>query len=349
MPFVLANPNQYLLVGRDGTLENRGSAVRAYLWPGTVHVLVPSTKLEAAFEFTQETQDGIPLRFKGIVIYRITEPVAAARHFDFASGRGVAEISTLLTHVSLGELRHAVSHMTMEQCIEQRKTTLSGVVRTAIEDTIHGNGSDWGVSLEVAQVAQVFIVDAELRAQLEAEVRNDIKLKSDQSDIRAAEESELTALSSRERVAVQQLAADQDALRRSEALANAQAAADRARLEAETPVALERIAREREVLTAEARLIELRHRVRAAQVEVDLAQPRAEAELRREMLRVEHEPQIMASAAGVLHGSQLSVYGSEAGVLAQVAPFLEMAAAVARRAMASADGVSDTEPSQRPA
>src|SRR5512146_3153631 len=126
MPIVKAGPNQYLLIGRRGKLENRGSAVETFLLPGTIYVLIPSTKQETTFEFTQETKDGIPLRFKGIILYRITDPIAAARLFDFAAG-GVNQIATLLTDVCLGELRHAVSHMTMVQCIEQRKTTLSGV------------------------------------------------------------------------------------------------------------------------------------------------------------------------------------------------------------------------------
>ena len=86
MPVVNAGPDQFLLVGSEGILENRGSAVHAVLRPGSIFVLVPSSKQEAAFEFTQETRDGIPLRFKGIVIFRITDPVAAARQFDFRSG-----------------------------------------------------------------------------------------------------------------------------------------------------------------------------------------------------------------------------------------------------------------------
>ena len=94
------------------------------------------------------------------------------------------QITTLLTHVCYGELRHAVSHMTMVECIEQRKTTLSGVVAAALQATIHSDGDDskeWGIRIEASQVAQVFIVDPTLRQQLEAEVRNEIKLKADQS------------------------------------------------------------------------------------------------------------------------------------------------------------------------
>ena len=62
--------------------------MQAILSPAAIYVLVPSTKQEATFEFTQETKDGIPLRFKGIIIYRITDPLAAARLFDFSAGTG---------------------------------------------------------------------------------------------------------------------------------------------------------------------------------------------------------------------------------------------------------------------
>ena len=190
MPIVKAGPNQYLLIGRQGKLENRGSAIEIFLLPGTIYVLVPSTKQETTFEFTQETKDGIPLRFKGIILYRITNPVAAARLFDFSLTGSVAQINTLLTHICLGELRDAVSHMSMVNCIEQRKTSLTQVVETALQKTIHGadgQTNDWGIEVEAAQVAQVFIVDAELRKQLEAEVRNEIKVKSDQSNINSQE------------------------------------------------------------------------------------------------------------------------------------------------------------------
>jgi hypothetical protein len=110
MSFVRAMPNQYLLAGRGGRLENRGSAVQVFLRPGTVWVLVPRTKQEATFEFTQETRDGIPLRFKGLVVYRITDPIAAARVFELSRGAETGQINALLAHICLGELRCGLPH-----------------------------------------------------------------------------------------------------------------------------------------------------------------------------------------------------------------------------------------------
>ena len=364
MPIVHAGPNEYLLVGRQGKLENRGSAVQAILLPGAIFVLVPSTKQEATFEFTQETKDGIPLRFKGIIIYRITDPLAAARLFDFSAGTGVGQITTLLTHVCLGELRHAVSHMTMVECIEQRKTTLSGVAEATLQATIHDRGSqadDWGVTVEVAQLAQVFIVDTQLRQQLEAEVRNEIKLKSDQSNLHAQEQTRLTEMASQGRVDEQKLASDTENLRRQEELEMAQLARERrmqaenvaterqalrleqerfhAEMEAEQdrvntegPVRLLKITQERDILRDELEMRKLQNQVKAFDVEHELLLPRAQQDMRREMLPLEQAPQIVEAASRVLNGTNLSIYGESGQLLGQLAPVFEILAHAVQQA-----------------
>lgn len=362
MPVVRSGPNEYLLVGRGGRLENRGSAAGGWLWPGTVWVKVPSTKQEATFEFTQETKDGIPLRFKGIVLYRITDPVASATLFDFTVGRvGVLEISKLLTHICLGELRHAVSHMSMNQCIEERKTTLSGVVEAALAELLRGDGAGWGIEVEVARVAQVFIVDQGLREQLEAEVRNEIRLKAGRSDLAAREEVRLAELASDTRVKEQQLAADRETLRRDEELemagvararrveaealatrrlelANmaervaAEQAAEEAKILAEEPVRRLRVAKERELLALELEVRRLQHEVELLVVDTSLARDRARQSMRAEILPLEQAPEIVEAASRVLQGANLSIYGDDAMVLGQLAPVFDLLG----RAVASA-------------
>lgn len=340
MAFVRALPNQYLLAGRGGRLVNLGSAVQVFLWPGTVHLLVPSTKQEAAFEFTQETRDGIPLRFKGIVMYRITDPVAAARVFELERGAETQQINTLLTHICLGELRHTVSHMTMTECIEQRKTTLTNVIVEALDRTIHPTDAneDWGLTLEVAQVAQVFIVDAELRGQLEGEVRNEIKLRSGQSDVRASEELELAEMASRDRLAEQMLTSDREKLRRSEQLFAAEMDAERARIENEAPVRLLRIQQERGVLAEQLEMQGLKNQVRALTVEHDLEQARAEQELRQAILPLEQAPDIVEAAAGMLRGANLSVYGEDNQLIRHIAPVLDAVSHAVERVLAPSAG-----------
>lgn len=360
MPVVRAGPNEYLLIGRRGTLENRGSAVRAVLLPGAIYVLVPGTKQEARFEFTQETKDGIPLRFKGIIIFRVTDPVAAARLFDFEAG-GVNQIATLLTDVCLGELRHAVSHMTMVDCIEQRKTTLSGVAQAAMEATVHAEGNDWGITVEVVQLAQVFIVDSQLRVQLEAEVRNEIKLRSDQSNVRTQEETRLAEMASDGRVQEQKLASDRGNLRRQEELElalvarerrmqaetvaterqklqleqerfQAEMAAEENRVTTEAPVRQLRIATETDLLRQELEMRRLQAEVKTLEVDQELLLPRAQQQLRLKLLPVEQAPQIVESASKVLHGTNLAIYGENAQLLGQLAPVFDVLTQAVRQA-----------------
>jgi hypothetical protein len=370
VPVVKAGPDQFLLVGRKGTLENRGSAVQAFLWPGAVHVLVPATKQEARFEFTQETRDGIPLRFKGIVIFRVSDPVAAARQFSFGGGSGLAQVGAMLTHICLGELRHAVSHMTMVECIEQRKTTLTGVAETALRTAIRdgeGGAADWGIALEVAQVAQVFIVDEELRAQLEAEIRNEIQLKSDQSEIRTREETRLAEMASANRMGEQQLAADQEALKREEAIElarmlrerrrqaeevaseretmrlHAQLEADEDRIASETPVRLLRIARKREVVTQELELRRLQQAITALEVDRNLAEARAVQAMRLEMLPLEQAPELVRAASQVLNGTNLTVYGEDNRLFGQLAPVFDLLASAVGQATQGPRGTPSAE------
>lgn len=367
MPIVRAGPDEYLLIGRSGRLENRGSAVRAFLLPGAIHVVVPASKQEATFEFTQETKDGIPLRFKGIVVYRIVEPIAAARQFDFRHPAGLARIGTLITHVCLGELRHAVSHMTMVECIEERKTTLTQVVVSALEATLQpadDPSSGWGIAIDVAQVAQVFIVDADLRLQLEAEVRDEIKLRSDRSHLQAAEQTDLAEMASRDRVDEERLAADREKLRRDEELEVARLERDRRlavertatrrqelgleleayqasmeseqeKVRAEAPARLLRIETERAILAADLETRRLRNDVHSLEVDHDLLLPRAEQEMRREILPLEQAPRIVEAASSVLRDTNLTVYADEAQLLGRLVPLFDLIGDAVARSTAS--------------
>jgi len=364
MPFVKAGSGEYLLVGKGGTLENKGTAIQTWLRPGSIYIRVPSTKVEAAFEFTQETTDGIPLRFKGIFVYRVTDPMIAARHFDFWQIQdGVAQVTALLTHILLGELRDAVSHLSMAECIEGRKTTLTGVAAGALQTAVAGGGSGeaWGIVIEAAQVAQVFIVDPKLREQLEAQTRNEIRLRAEQSNIHTQQETQLAQMASQTRVDEQQLAKDQEDLRRAEELdlariardrrkaaedlATAQQAmaleqerfaaemaADEARMAAKGPVRLAKIEQERAALAEEIELRTLQTRVRALKVERDLLLARAQQDLRLAILPVEQAPRIVESASHLLQGANLSVYGDDARLLGQLEPIFDLLAHQVRAA-----------------
>jgi hypothetical protein len=332
MRFVKAKPSEYLIVGRHGALTSKGIAGSAMLWPGSTYVMIPSTKQETVFAMTQETKDGIPLRFKGIVVYRVDHPMKAARNFDFSSTAGIERISDMISPVCLGELREVVSHMTMAQCIEQRKTTLTEGIATALGGVVHGRGPDgsdsssegWGVELDVIQVAQVFIVDDDLRRQLEAETRNRIEADSKLSLIHTEDEVKLAVITSERARQLEELETarrrkdiDQEKIQLDQGL-------ERERIEAETPIKLLGVQRKQDVLAQELEMRRLENQVAALRVEGEMLKDRATQELRKEILPLEQVEKIAESLSHTLQGANLSIYGDSSSAVAGVGPVLDL-------------------------
>lgn len=366
MRFVTAHPNEYLVIGSSGKIINRGVGASALIWPGTPYVLLSSTQQESTFEITQESRDGIPLRFKGIVIYRITRPELTVQLFNFSNGEGHLEIQALISHICMGELRAIIASMTMSECIEQRKTTLTDTVASALQQVVQGmqERPGWGITLDVVQIAQVFIVDQELRRQLEAEIRNQIKRESDLSDLRMREELKRAQVASNRRLDQEQLETEKERnqikregdlseLQMREDLKRAQAASERRlkqeelenereriaiaraklglqnefereEIESRKPIQLLSITTRQEIAQADLTLAQITNALHALEVERDMLLARAEQALRKDMLPIEQVPLIAEAAARVWQGTNLSIYGETTPVLATIEPLVDM-------------------------
>lgn len=326
MPFVKSNPNEYLVMGRKGKITNLGHAASAYLWPGSSFVFVPSTQQKTIFEMTQESSDGIPLRFKGIVIFRITDPIIVANRFDFVGNQGMEDIRIMISHVCLGELRAKVSHMTMKECIEQRKTTLTDTVATTVRNMVQGSEGrvGWGIEVDVVQVAQVFIVDDELRRQLEVEVRNQIKANSELSDIQMEESLKLARISSARRIEQESLENERQALkiRQEKQRLNRDFAYEQ--LEAETPLRLAQIEKDKEVLQQQLTHRQVQLEDKKLEIELNLLEKKAVQDLHKDILPLEQMPQITESLSKIFQGANLSIYGENVPLLASLQSLLEL-------------------------
>ncbi|MBN2360192.1 MAG: hypothetical protein JXR83_12140 [Deltaproteobacteria bacterium] len=329
MWFAKAQPNEYLVVARRGLLRNCGVGGRAFMWPGSSSVRVGSTKQEAAFAMTQETRDGIPLRFKGIVIYRVVAPEQTARLFDFVAGSGHGEIQNMLCHVCLGELRALVAGMTMQECIEQRKTTLTGAIARSLAQVVQGQpGGDgqasWGIALDVVQVAQVFIIDDELRGQLEAEVRDQIKAASELSRIRSDDEVKTAQAASARALEQQELASARQRSEIASQKLQLESALQREQLETAAPIRQLKLDQDRALLEQELAVLELETRVKALRAQGDIQQRKAEQELRQAILPQEQVAVIAQALGGMFQGANLAVYGDDARLVGSLAPLVDL-------------------------
>lgn len=323
-----ARPTEFLVVSRGGKLRNLGVGGNAVLWPGTTVVTVPSVKQEACFAMTQESRDGIPLRFKGIVIFRVVDPVAAATFFDFGSDQGLHQLQEIISHVCLGELRDLVSHMSMAECIEQRKSTLTETVSAALRAVAEkGDGLDdihWGIAIDLVQVAQVFIVDDELRTKLEAELRDEVEARSQQSRIEMEQRVELVRLGSERRLAEERLENEREQRRIALEELHLQQAFEREQAESAAPLRQLQLDRDREVAELEIEVRRVLNQLRALEVEGELVGDRARQALEQEILPQKQIPEIAESLASMFQGAHLSLYGSDNQVAQILAPLMDL-------------------------
>jgi hypothetical protein len=223
----------------------------------------------------------------------------------------------------------------MDQCVEQRKTTLTDAVAGALREVIQGRepGGGWGIELDVVQVAQVFVVDPQLRRQLEAEVRNSIKVKSDLSEIRTQEGIKLAQAESERRLKQEELTSERERVTLAREKLRLQRQLERDEIETETPVRLLKIQNQAEVLRQEMDKAGLETQLRQHQVQKDLLLDRAKQDLRKEILPLEQVPSIAASLAQLMQGVNLSVYGSDTNPLASVGPLVDLLSGIVRQSL----------------
>lgn len=335
---VQARPNESLVVARKGELTNLGLGARGIRLPGRTYAVVPSGKEEATFEMTQETRDGIPLRFKGIVIYRVVRPELAARLFDFTEAQGHEQIQSLISQLCMGELRAVAAGLTMQECIEGRKTTLTEAIAESLGRVVAGgDGAEggWGIELDVVQVAQVFLTDQDLRQQLEAEVRDRIRSTSERSRIQTERELRLAEIVSQRELEEEGLKTERLHVELGQEKAQLDAGLERERIEAQAPVRLLKQKHEAEALEHERELREIENAVLGLRVHGQMLQRRAEHELQMQLRELELPADIARALGNLFRGAQLTQVGAGADPLAALTPVL---AGLARRLVPGPSG-----------
>ncbi|QSZ42171.1 hypothetical protein GJV85_08615 [Sulfurimonas aquatica] len=318
MEFVKAKPNEYLVVAKAGNIQSLGVAGSKFIWPGQSSIMIPSTQIEAEFAMTQESKDGIALRFKGIVVYHIDKPEVAAQRFDF-SNDGRAEINHLLANVSLGELRDKVSHMNMQDCINERKTTLKDAIVQELETIT----DTCGIAINVVQVAQVFIVEEDVRQQLEAEVRNKLRANSELSNIKTLEAIEQEDAASKLRLKRDEFEHQKERMkidgeRQELALKN-----KRKEMEDTLPFKLFESEQKMTLMQKKLEVYEFKEKLNLVKAKANLVEEIERNKVRKDILPLEQIPEIAGAVSKMFNGANLSFYNDQSQLMSTISPIID--------------------------
>src|SRR6185436_7155938 len=75
--YVSALPSEYLIVYRGGKLRERVSRQggRCWKWPSDTVAIVPTTLKQVLFRANQITVDNVDVQLRGMVLYRVSDPL----------------------------------------------------------------------------------------------------------------------------------------------------------------------------------------------------------------------------------------------------------------------------------
>ena len=271
---------------------------------------------------TQETKDGISLRFKGIVVYHISNPELSALKFDFSSEKGINEINRIIANVSLGELRDKVSHMSMESCVNERKTTLSQAITQELDKVVQS----WGVEVNVAQVAQVFIVEEDIRRQLESEVRNSLRTSSELFDIKTEEEIFRENAASKLRRKQDEFENEKERMRILYEQKKLELENQQKEMALQTPLKIFEAEQEMISMQKMIEVYELKEKMNALKAKANLAIEIEQNRVRKDMIQIEQLPQIAESVSQMFQGANLTFYKDSSDVMSGVKPMMDILA-----------------------
>lgn len=165
--WVSARPSEHLIVFRKGKLAEAlgGQGGRFFKRPSDTYVLVPTTLKEVVFHANQVTTDFVDVRVRGMVVYRIVDPLRIYPLINFADRVAAeAKLAQMLSDMCRSAAKRLVANLGLDECIRRRR---EGIAAMLAEELSGLATTRWGVEVVTLDVQDVFVQDAELFAAMQ--------------------------------------------------------------------------------------------------------------------------------------------------------------------------------------
>lgn len=257
--FFSARPSEFLVCMRGGEVVRSGQGLSVFKWPWESVAVVPTTVQRIQFTADQVTNEKVGVQVTGLAVYRIAEPLLAAKMLNFSfPERAQEKLERLLGEMFVGATRRLVSNMTVEQCMIERKEGIAAELIREIAPVISGAGQahdsttrGWGVVLDNIEIQDVRILSHAVFANLQAGYRQEqerIARHAELSTRRALQQEDSEA---QRQIALAKLTAENDVRQRRQ---QAEEAHQLAELAAQARVGAARLAQEKAVARGKAEL-----------------------------------------------------------------------------------------------
>merc|ERR1712166_243477 len=237
-----SDPNEWLIVIRDGCQRLAGVGLKAWVSPMETCVTFPSMLTKVSFEAMQTTKEMQGVKVTGFAIFSVLRTEDGPfRYYKYVQGAGQQLAEDNLKRMAESLMRKHVATTALDSVLRGREE-----LREAVKEEMLVTTKGWGVWLETLEIKDVQICSTSLFEDLQAEYRQDTHVRAEQirlqsskilAEQRAAHDEGMAILNSETALAQAKAQTDErttrDKLEGDAMLARSQAAAERAQQQLE--------------------------------------------------------------------------------------------------------------------
>lgn len=188
--FVTAKPSEYLVhVRRGKVLRTSGQGATCFKWPWDAVAVVPTSLQRLTFRADQVTLERVGVEVVGLAVYRIAEPLIAYRVLNFSyAERAQQKLEEALGSMFVGATRRLVANLSVDDCLQKRKSALAEELIREIEPVVRGEGKPedytekgWGLVIDTIEIQEVRVLSERVFAAMQAPFRAQLERSARQA------------------------------------------------------------------------------------------------------------------------------------------------------------------------
>ena len=178
--FIESEPNEWLLVIRDGKLVQAGVGLKTFLGLTDSFVKFPSKVEKVHFNANNVTKEMQGVEIDGFAFWSVyREDDGPFRCYKYMQG---GDANTNVQAMCESVLRNLIANSSLEEVLRNRNH-LRDNMRNDLKDQFKG----WGVWLETVEITEVIISSTRLFTDLQADFRQKTKLKAEEIELASTE------------------------------------------------------------------------------------------------------------------------------------------------------------------
>ncbi|KAL4489277.1 hypothetical protein ABPG72_006341 [Tetrahymena utriculariae] len=170
--WVQSNPNQWLLVIQNGTLIKAGVGLKCFVLPNQTYVTFPSKIEKVSFNANNVTKEMQGLEVSGFAIWSVNrEGDGPFKCYKYTQGSNANENVKIMCE---SIVRHQIANHALQEVLTNRN-----MLRDSMKVDLQKQLSGWGIWLETVEITDVKICSKSLFEDLQAEYRQEARLKAE--------------------------------------------------------------------------------------------------------------------------------------------------------------------------